>query len=136
MTEIKRLNPGNVHDPAGLYSHLARVKARELLYLAGQVSVDADGNFVGEGDVGVQVRQIYDNIGAVLESAGASYANVVQFTTYIVGRGNVDRFLEARTEIIDRLFPDSDYPPSTLLIIDGLYSKEALAEVTAIAALP
>jgi len=130
------LNPDVVHPPAGGYSHIARVKASELLYLAGQVSVDPDGKFVGAGDIKAQVRQIYDNMGKVLETAGASYANVVQFTTYIVGRQNVDDFLEERTKIIQKLFPDGDYPPSTLLIIDGLYSDEALAEVTAVAALP
>ena len=132
---IRRLNPDVVHPPAGGYSHIARVKASELLYLAGQVSVDPDGKFVGAGDIKAQVRQIYDNMGRVLETEGASYANVVQFTTYIVGRQNVDDFLEERTKIIQRLFPDGDYPPSTLLIIDGLYSDEALAEVTAVAAL-
>ena len=45
-------------------------------------------------------------------------------------------FLEERTKIIENLFPDGDYPPSTLLIIDALYGPEALAEVTAVAAIP
>ena len=91
---------------------------------------------MGEGDIKAQVRQIYDNMGRILESAGASFANVVQFTTYIVGRENVADFLEERTKIIENLFPDGDYPPSTLLIIDALYGPEALAEVTAVAAIP
>ena len=136
MKDIRRLNPHTVHAPVGGYSHLSRVKASQFLYLAGQVAVDANGNLVGEGDAGAQARQIYENMGRILESAGASFANVVQFTTYIVGRENVDRFLEVRTEIVDELYPDGDYPPSTLLIIDGLYSEAALAEVTAVAALP
>ena len=136
MAQIERLNPDNVHPPVGGYSHLARVQARELLYLAGQVAVDLEGNFVGEGDIKAQVRQIYDNIGRLLESAGASWDNVVQLTTYIVGRENVDSFLEERMKIVNRLFPKGDLPPSTLLIIDGLYAEEALAEVTAVAAIP
>ena len=135
MAQIERLNPDNVHPPVGGYSHLARVQARELLYLAGQVAVDLEGNFVGEGDIKAQVRQIYDNIGRLLESAGASWDNVVQLTTYIVGRENVDSFLEERMKIVNRLFPKGDLPPSTLLIIDGLYAEEALAEVTAVAAI-
>ena len=117
MSNIQRTNPDSVHAPAGYYSHLSRVKARELLHLAGQVSIGPDGSFVGEGDIKAQVRQIYDNMGRILESAGASFANVVQFTTYIVGRENVADFLEERTKIIEELFPDGDYPPSTLLII-------------------
>ena len=130
------INPDGVSLPLGRYSHLARVRAGELLFLAGQVGVDAEGKLVGEGDVAAQARQIYRNIGEVLRSAGASFNDVVQFTTYIVGRENVEPFLEARTEIVDELFPEGDFPPSTLLVISGLASEEYLAEVTAIAALP
>jgi enamine deaminase RidA (YjgF/YER057c/UK114 family) len=138
MSGLQRttVNPAGVSPPLGRYSQLVRVRAGELLFLAGQVGVDSDGKLVGRDDVGLQVEQIYRNIGEVLRSAGASFGNVVQFTTYIVGRENVEPFLEARTGIVDELFPDYDYPPSTLLVIDGLAREEYLAEVTAIAALP
>ena len=39
------------------------------------------------------------------------------------------------TKIVDELYPDGDFPPSTLLIVVGLQSEEMLAEVTAIAAI-
>ena len=137
MTQYQRLtiNPRGVSKPLGRYSQLARVKMGELLFLAGQVAVDADGNMVGKGDVAAQVRQIYQNIGDVLKSAGADFGNVVQFTTYLPGRELVEPFLEARTKIVDELYPDGDFPPSTLLIVVGLQSEEMLAEVTAIAAI-
>ena len=136
MTRIERRNPGVVHKPVGEYSHLARAHCAELIFLAGQVAVDPAGNFVGEGDIGAQVREIYANIGRLLESAGAAWNNVVQLTTYVVGRENLPAFLEERTRIINGLFPNGDFPPSTLLLIDGLYSEAALAEVTAVAAIP
>ena len=138
MSGLQRttVNPAGVSPPLGRYSQLVRVRAGEFLFLAGQVGVDSDGKLVGRDDVGAQVEQIYRNIREVLRSAGASFGNVVQFTTYIVGRENVEPFLEARTRIVDDLFPDYDYPPSTLLVIDGLAREEYLAEVTAIAALP
>ena len=138
MSGLQRttVNPAGVSPPLGRYSQLARVRAGELLFLAGQVGVDSDGKLVGRDDVGAQVEQIYRNIGEVLRSAGASFGNVVQFTTYIVGRENVEPFLEARTRIVDELYLDHDYPPSTLLVVDGLAREEYLAEVTAIAALP
>jgi enamine deaminase RidA (YjgF/YER057c/UK114 family) len=137
MTRYERsmANPSSVSTPLGRYSQLARVKTGELLFLAGQVAVDADGNMVGKGDVAAQVRQIYKNIGDVLKSAGAGFRNVVQFTTYLPGRELVEPFLEARTEIVDELYPDGDFPPSTLLIVVGLQSEEMLAEVTTIAAI-
>ena len=138
MSQLQRtmLNPSVVSKPLGRYSQLARVRAGELLILAGQVAVDADGNFIGRGDIAVQVRQVYKNIGSILESAGASFGNVVQFTTYLAGRELVEPFLEARNKIVDGLYPEGDFPPSTLLIIDGLMDEEMLCEVTTIAALP
>ena len=138
MAQLQRVtsNPGGVSPPLGRYSHLLRVKPGELLYLGGQVAVDEDGNLVGKGDVVAQVRQVYKNIGTILESAGASFRNVVQFTTYLTRRDVIESFLEARNRIVDDLYLDGDYPPSTLLIIDGLIDEEMLLEVTAVAALP
>ena len=129
-------NPSDVHAPVGRYHHLARITARELLFLAGQVAVDADGELVGKGDAGVQTVQAYRNIGAVLESAGASYDDIVQLTTYVVGRHSVQPYLDARAELFEEIFPDGQYPPNTLLVIDGLVDEGMLVEVTAVAALP
>ena len=44
MTEIKLLNPEALGRPLGQYSHMARVKASEYLFIAGQVAVDKTGN--------------------------------------------------------------------------------------------
>tara|TARA_B100000809_G_scaffold251439_1_gene284951 strand:- start:346 stop:666 length:321 start_codon:yes stop_codon:yes gene_type:complete len=106
-----------------------------MLYLAGQVAVDAEGNMVGVGDVVAQVRQVYENIGNVLESAGATFRNVIQFTTYLSGRDLIGPFMAERNTIVDQLYPDGDFPPSTLLIIDSLMDEEMLLEVTTVAAI-
>ncbi len=127
-------NPDAVHPPVGRYTHLAEVKAPELLFLAGQVALDTDGNIVGEGDVGVQTRKTYENIGKVLESVGGSFGDIVQLTTYVVGRESVEPYLDARAKLFEELYPDGDYPPNTLLVISGLFSPEMLIEVTAVAA--
>ena len=106
-----------------------------MLFVAGQVAVDSLGELVGRGDVAAQVEQVYENIGNVLAGAGASFANVVQFTTYVTGRELLGPFLERRTKIVDGLYPNGDYPPSTLLIVSGLLDEDILVEVSAVAAL-
>jgi len=53
-----------------------------------------------------------------------------------VGRSSIQPFLDARTQLFPSLFPDGDYPPNTLLIIDGLVQEELLVEIKAVAALP
>ena len=69
----------------------------------------------------------------LLKGAGAAFNDVVEFTYYIVGRDSVQPFLDARTAI-DEAYPAGDFPPATLLIIDGLVREELLLEVSAVAA--
>lgn len=130
------INPTTVTNPLGAYSHSVMVTPGRLLFIAGQVAVDRDGNPVGVGDVQAQTRQVFDNLSNILSGAGASFSNVVEFTTYLVGRESVQPFVEARTEIFPTIYPDKDYPPNTLLIISGLVREEFLVEIKAVAALP
>lgn len=58
------------------------VRAGDFLYLAGVISVDGQGEVVGEGDMKAQARQIFANIKQVLESAGADLGSVVRLTNY------------------------------------------------------
>ena len=138
MSELKRtvINPGVAHRPVGRYSHIFRVEAGELLFIAGQVALDREGKLVGKADAAAQTRQVFQNIGRLLESAGASFGNVVEFTTYLVGRESIQPFLDARTEVFSEAFPNGDYPPNTLLVISGLVSEDLLVEVSTVAALP
>ena len=130
------VNTDDAPQPLGAYSQAIRVRAGELLYLAGQVGIDRSGNLPGAGDVAAQTRQIFENLGQVLRAVGASFSNVVEFTTYLVGRESVQPFLEARAALFSTLFPDGDYPPNTLLVVDGLVREDFLVEIKAVAALP
>ncbi len=138
MTQLQRSlsSPTGVHPPVGRYSHMARVKASELLFLAGQVSLDEDGNLVGKGDMATQTRQAYRNIGKILESAGATFANVVQVTTCIVGQESVGPYMDGRSTVFDEVYPNGENPPNTLLVVNGLVDEGMLIEVVVIAALP
>ena len=91
MAETQRtlVNPATVPPPIGLYSHVARVRGGEILFIAGQVSIGDDGSVVGEGDVAAQTGQVFRNIGRILDGVGASFGNVVELTTYVVGRESV-----------------------------------------------
>ena len=68
-------------------------------------------------------------------SAGAGFNNVVEFTTYVVGRDSVPGFIDGRNQVFPDIFPDGDYPPNTLLVVDGLVRDEFLIEIKAVAAL-
>mgnify|MGYP000035251068 CR=1 FL=1 len=112
------------------------VSPGKLVFIAGQVGVDSNGNLVGKGDAAAQTRQALENIGHVLAAAGAGFSDVVEFTTYVVGRSTVQPFIEARTQIYPGIFPGGDYPTNTLLIVQGLVREDLLIEIKAVAALP
>ena len=134
--EISVYNPDSLGAPLGQYSHVARVKANEFLFIAGSLSADREGNIVGDDlDFEAQCRQVFGNIEKVLESADAGWPNIVQFTTYLVGSQWIPRFMDYRLENFPAMFPDGRYPPNTLLMVDRLVREPFLIEVQAVAAI-
>ncbi|KAA0941224.1 RidA family protein [Streptomyces apricus] len=76
-------------DPEGLpkidvYRQVSVATGSRLVFVAGQVSWDADGATVGEGDLAAQVERAYLNVGTALAAAGGSFADVVKLTAYVV----------------------------------------------------
>ena len=133
--DIKLLNPDALGKPLGQYSHMTRVKASEFLFIAGQVAVDTSGKLVGADDFDAQCVQTFANIEAALKSQGASFANVVEFTTYLVHSQDIQKFMKFRLREFPRMFPAGAYPPNTLLMVDRLVQEPLLIEVQTVAAL-
>jgi enamine deaminase RidA (YjgF/YER057c/UK114 family) len=135
MADIKIFNPDTMGKPLGPYSQLTRVKASEFIFIAGQVASDKAGNVVGLDDFDAQCAQTFANIDTALKSCGATWANVVQFTTYLVHSQDIAKFMTYRLREFPKMFPGGAYPPNTLLMIDRLVREAFLIEVQAVAAL-
>jgi enamine deaminase RidA (YjgF/YER057c/UK114 family) len=135
MPDIKILNPDTLGKPLGQYSQITRVKASELLFIAGQVAADKSGKLIGADDFDAQCVQVFANIEAALASQGAGFANVVEFTTYLVHSQDIPKFMTYRLREFPRMFPSGAYPPNTLLMIDRLVGEQFLIEVQTVAAL-
>ena len=133
MPDIKIVNPDTLGKPLGQYSQITRVKASEFLFIAGQVATDKDGKTPDDFDA--QCVQTFANIEAALKSQGASFANVVEFTTYLVHSQDIQKFMKFRLREFPRMFPAGAYPPNTLLIVDRLVQEPLLIEVQTVAAL-
>jgi enamine deaminase RidA (YjgF/YER057c/UK114 family) len=112
MPDIQIHNVGALGAPLGQYSHIARVKANEQLYIAGML---ATGDSFDE-----QCSGVFAQIEKALRSAQAGWGNVVQFTTYLVRSQDITKFMGWRHREFPRMFPDGHYPPNTLLIVDRL----------------
>ena len=135
MAEIKILNPDALGKPLGQYSHVTRVKASEFVFIAGQVGVLKDGKLAGDGGFDAQCGQTFANIEAALKSQGATWANVVEFTTYLVHSQDIPKFMKFRLREFPKYFANGAYPPNTLLMIDRLVGEAFLIEVKVVAAL-
>ena len=127
MAEIKIYNVDALGKPLGQYSHIARVKSAEQLYIAGMLAA-------GE-TFEAQCSAVFAQIEKALQSAGAGWGNVVQFTTYLVHSQDIPRFMQWRLREFPRMFPGGHFPPNTLLVIDRLVQEQYLIEVQTVAAL-
>ena len=127
MADIRIYNVDALGKPLGQYSHVARAKAGEMLYIAGMLAP-------GDG-FDAQCSGVFSQIEKALQSAGAGWGNVVQFTTYLVHSQDIARFMQWRLREFPRMFPDGKYPPNTLLVIDRLVQEQYLVEVQTVAAL-
>jgi enamine deaminase RidA (YjgF/YER057c/UK114 family) len=126
MADIRITNVDALGKPLGPYSHIARVKGGETIYIAGMLAP-------GEG-FDAQCTGVFGQIEKALQSAGAGWGNVVQFTTYLVHSQDVAKFYKWREREFPTMFPDGKYPPNTLLIIDRLVQEQFLIEIQTIAA--
>jgi 2-iminobutanoate/2-iminopropanoate deaminase len=122
-------NPPNVYVPVPHYSQVAR--AGQTLYISGQLGLDAGGSLVGEGDARAQARQAWQNLIGILRHYGATPRHLLKTTTYITHWAYRPLVGEARDEV----FPEPPYPPSTLVVVQGLAEPRFLVEIEAIAVL-
>ena len=128
--EITRLQPaGLVTSPA--FSHVAVVPAgATTIYVGGQNGVDDTGKVVSD-DVAEQSVRAVDNVTVALEAAGASLADVQQWTVLIAESADLNAAYGA---IAPRLGGDGPPPLVTAARVAGLGVPGALIEVSVIAA--
>lgn len=137
MTQsVEYINPPGACPAQGLYSHIGKPQGSDLLFMAGQLSVAADGSVAGKGDFEAQFKQVFGNMGDVLKGIGGSFHDVVKFTTYLVHSQDIEKFMKLRAELFPRLFKGPAYPPNTLLVIDRLVKEDFLLEVEAVVRVP
>lgn len=135
MNEAKIFSPDVLGKPRGQYSQIARVKATEFAFIAGQLAADKDGRIIGADDFQAQCAQVFANIETALKSMDAGWGTIVQFTTYLVHSQDIPKFMSYRLREFPKFFPKGIYPPNTLVVIDRLVEEPFLVEVQAIAAL-
>ena len=122
------------HDsPQGLpptngYSHAVSGTGR-LVVVSGQLPLDPSGRLVAADDALAQARQVFANLAAALELAGAGPADVVRLGFYLTDLADLGAVRTARDEFLGDRRP----PASSLVQVAGLVVPEARIEVDALA---
>ena len=121
-------NPRDLSVPR-FYTHTVSIEgAAKLVTISGQVSWDASGNVVGKGDMRAQSEQVFRNVTAALQAAGAGWDDVIKMNGYMVGM-HAERVNTYR-EVRSRFLKEGALPASTLV-----GDPDLLLEVEVIAAL-
>jgi enamine deaminase RidA (YjgF/YER057c/UK114 family) len=126
-------SPATLPPPAG-YSHIAKVTKGTLVYIAGQVSSDASGKLIGEGNFEAQVEQVFKNLNLALDAAGATMSDIVKMNIYLVAEVGPDDVPKLRA-IRDRHVNTAKPPASTLVVVSRLARPGWLVEIEAVAAI-
>jgi enamine deaminase RidA (YjgF/YER057c/UK114 family) len=123
------INPDDLPTPES-YTQVVVASGTRLVFVAGQVADDADGNLVAPGDLAGQARQAFANLGRALTAAGARPEHVARITIYVVGHRH--EYLPLISEARMAVFGDHK-PADTLLGVERLAEPGYLIEVEAIA---
>ncbi len=126
--EITHINPDSLHkNPA--FSQAVLAEGGKTLYIGGQNGIMPDGSLAG-ADLASQTEQVYKNILEILRSVGASQANVVKQTIYVVKGQSIQEGFMAAQKVWGN-FPTA----ISVVFVEGLSRPGAgvLVEVDAIA---
>jgi enamine deaminase RidA (YjgF/YER057c/UK114 family) len=126
---LELINPEELPTPDS-YTQVVAATGTRLVFVAGQVAEDAQGNLVGGGDLAAQARRAFANIGHALAAAGSRPEQVARITIYVVGHR--PEYLPDISAARIAVFGDHK-PADTLLGVETLAEPGYLIEVEAIA---
>ena len=117
--------------PRAIGPYSQAIVANGLLFCSGQIPLDPQtGEMVGASDVRAQATRVMENLKAVLEAAGASFADVVKTTIFLSDLGDFG----AVNEIYGAYFPAS--PPARATVQVAGLPRGAMVEIDAVAVIP
>ena len=119
------INTPNAPAPIGPYNQA--ISANQTLYVSGQIALDPGTNELVTGDIATETSQVMKNIGAILESAGLSFAQVVKCSIFVK---NLENF-SAINETYGTFFNQN--PPARETVEVSRLPKDVNLEISCIA---
>ena len=126
---LRHINPADLNRPTG-YTQIVEVQPGRVAYISGQIAEDEAGQVVGDDDIVVQTRQVFENLTSALAALGADFGSVIKLNYYAVDVSRMAEIRAVRDEYIQAP------PASTFVVVKGLVRPELLIEIEAVVALP
>jgi 2-iminobutanoate/2-iminopropanoate deaminase len=120
------VSTSNAPAAIGPYSQ-GVVAAGTLIFTAGQIPLDPASGKLVEGDIRVQTRRVMENLKAILEAGGSSFAGVVKTTVFLKDMGE----FAAMNEVYGTYFPQQ--PPARSTVEVARLPRDVRVEIEAIA---
>ena len=132
MASHQRINPSSLFDSSALaYSQISVASGKSIVHIAGQASINANLEIIGEGDFATQTVQVFRNLGLALVAADVTPQDVLSVKIYVVGLQN--EYIPILKDALLSFFGADTLPPGTLLGIAALAMPGLLLEVEAVA---
>ena len=113
--------------PAAIGPYSQAVKVGKTLYISGQIGIDPATGQMVEGGIEAQTRQVMENLGAVLEAAGFSFANVVQAQVFLADLNDYGTMNTVYGSYL------SEKPPARAAVQVARIPRNALVEIMMVA---
>lgn len=121
------------HVPHG-FSNVVEVTGGRLVFITGQMALDATGTLVGPGDYKAQLEQVFENLKTQLAVVGADFSQVVKLTV-LAEEGFYTHALDYGA-VRDQYINLDNPPASAIFLAPRLIHEGALVDISAIAHLP
>ena len=118
------------HAPAAIGPYSQGVIANGFLFTAGQIALDPATTQVIVGDVVAQTEQVFKNLSAILDAAGATWTDVVKATVFLMDMKDFPHV----NEVYARVMGDSR-PARSTVAVSGL-PRGVLVEIDLVVAIP
>ena len=133
MMNVQHINPDSTYNSLQTrgYTQVVSVEgAGRLIFVSGQLPLDANGVVVGIGDIEQQARAVFDNIENSLRSAGAEAYHIVKLTTYVT---DIVKHPPLVRKVRAAVFGSQTPPASTMVEVPRFALPGVLIEIDALA---
>jgi reactive intermediate/imine deaminase len=124
MTKIKSIHTKNAPSAIGAYSQA--VKAGGFMYVSGQIPLAPESMEIVSEDFNVQVKQVLENLKAIIVDSGCKLSDVVKLNVYLKDLADFQSVNDAMSTVFDE-----PYPARAAVEVSRL-PKDVLVEIDAI----